>query len=328
MRNAADRLCLTNSEGAALKRHNLFEIQTWGSSKYNPMEQGLSEILNGFAGAYFSTPLIRLALVPAILCLVGYFIFRNRKELSRHAFQNTAATIVVAGLNIFLLWIFNAQIDAFFQTAYRYISLPQVPADFWASTPVWLLCILGVVSKDFADYWNHRLMHTKWGWPTHAAHHSDTHVNAFTTFRVHILESILMSLSYVVLLTWLRIPEVIPFVAMFTHMHNLYVHMDLPYQHGPFKYLIASPAFHRWHHADVPEAHGKNLANTIPAWDALFGTYYFPGVCKEEMGATKSGVEDKNPFLIYIYPFQQWGRMLRRRYKRWFGGKRETLKRV
>lgn len=294
------------------------------------METGAIAALNDLAGVYFGNPLIRLGLVPAILCLIGYFVFKNRNELTRHAFQNTAATIVVAGLNVFLLWFFVDQVDAFFLAIYQFIAIPMLPRDFWEGTPIWLLCIMGIVSKDFVDYWNHRLMHTKWGWPTHAAHHSDTHVNAFTTFRVHVLESILMSLSYLILLTWLRMPAVIPFVAMFTHVHNLYVHMDLKFQHGPFKFLLASPAFHRWHHADVPEAHGKNLANTIPAWDAIFGTYYFPGVCTAEMGATKSGVEDKNPFLIYIYPFQQWGRMLRRRYRRFFGKTKNEagLKRV
>ena len=283
------------------------------------MEPGVIETLNEWARVYFGNPLIRLGLVPAIMCLIGYFIFKNRAELSRHAFQNTSATIVVAGTNIFVLWLFTDQINTFFQSVYNVVSMPRLPADYWFGTPIWLLCILGIVSKDFVDYWNHRLMHTKWVWPTHAAHHSDTHVNAFTTFRVHILESLLMSLSYVVLLTWLQMPTVIPFVAMFTHVHNLYVHMNLPYQHGPFRYLLASPAFHRWHHADAPEAHGKNLANTIPAWDAIFGTYYFPGLCTHEMGATKFGVEDKNPLSIYIYPFQQWRRMLGYRYRKRFG---------
>jgi len=91
----------------------------------------------------------------------------------------------------------------------------------------------------------------------------------------------------------------------------MYVHMNLPFNHGPFKYLIASPVYHRWHHADVPEAYGKNLANVIPLYDVMFGTYYEPGPCNEPMGALKTGVADKNPFAIYIYPFQEWARMIR-----------------
>ncbi|MGI9393658.1 MAG: sterol desaturase family protein, partial [Boseongicola sp.] len=92
-------------------------------------------------------------------------------------------------------------------------------------------------------------------------------------------------------------------------VHNMYVHMDLDFGHGPAKYLIASPNFHRWHHADVEEAHGKNLANIMPIYDVLFGTYYYPGRCDAPLGALKSGIEDKNALLIYIYPFQEWIRL-------------------
>ncbi len=60
-------------------------------------------------------------------------------------------------------------------------------------------------------------------------------------------------------------------------LHNAYVHFEVDIDHGPMNWLIASPRFHRWHHADFPPAYGKNLANAIPAWDMLFGTYFKAG---------------------------------------------------
>mgnify|MGYP000188654932 FL=1 len=120
-----------------------------------------------------------------------------------------------------------------------------------------------------------------------------------------------MSFSYILLLTWMQIPQAIPFVVIFYSLHNKYVHMDLDFEHGPLKYLIASPVYHRWHHADVPEAYGKNLANVMPIYDVIFGTFYSPGKCNEPMGALKSGIADKNPILIFIYPFQEWARLIR-----------------
>ena len=36
-----------------------------------------------------------------------------------------------------------------------------------------------------------------------------------------------------------------------------------------------------------------------------------PGKCEAEMGALKTGVEDKNPFLIYAYPVLEWSRLIR-----------------
>ena len=271
------------------------------------------DLLNTIGNWYAQYAVIKLFLAPAAFCALAYFAFRKREEFSRHAVQNTAATIIVIGLNAAAFWLFVDEINVYIQSAYAALGIPKLPADTWSGFSALLLCILGVIVKDFADYWNHRLMHTMWLWPTHAAHHSDTHVNAFTTFRVHFLESIVMGASYLVLLTWLQMPTVIPAVYLFSHLHNLYVHTNLPFQHGPFKLLIASPAFHRWHHADVEEVHGKNLANIIPAWDALFGTYYADGICTAPMGATKSGVEDKNPLLIFTYPFRQWARLVRAR---------------
>jgi len=47
-------------------------------------------------------------------------------------------------------------------------------------------------------------MHLKWLWPVHAIHHSDPVVNGLTTYRIHILEALVMWGSYTILLTWAR----------------------------------------------------------------------------------------------------------------------------
>ncbi|CAN0605973.1 unnamed protein product, partial [Ectocarpus sp. 12 AP-2014] len=91
---------------------------------------------------------------------------------------------------------------------------------------------------------------------------------------------------------------------------------DVDWRHGRFKYLIASPYFHRWHHADTPEAYGKNLANMMPLWDRMFGTYCEPDKIDAPMGLRESGVNDTNPLAILVFPFMQWGRMLRLRWRR------------
>lgn len=114
-----------------------------------------------------------------------------------------------------------------------------------------------------------------------------------------------MTVSYILLLTWLQIPQALPFVIVFYILHNKYVHMDLDFEHGSLKYLIASPVHHRWHHADVPEAYGKNLANVMPVYDVMFGTFYNPGKCDAPMGALMTGVEDKSAIAIMTYPFRE-----------------------
>jgi sterol desaturase/sphingolipid hydroxylase (fatty acid hydroxylase superfamily) len=274
----------------------------------NPFDLAL-DVLTWFSG-------VRIVLLSILLTLILYFGFRKRSALSSHAIQNSAASFLVAALNYSVLMLLGDEINSVLQTIYFAAGVFTLPADTWATTPLWLVAIFGLAAKDFADYICHRLMHTRWLWPTHAAHHSDTDVNAFTSHRVHLLEVIMMSLTYVVVLTWLQMPQAIPIVAVLGSLHNMYVHMDLDFHHGPLKYLIASPVFHRWHHADVPEAYGKNLANLMPIYDVIFGTYRVPGACKEEMGALKSGIVDKNPFLIWVYPFQEWSRLVRRAVRR------------
>ncbi|MFN0115472.1 MAG: sterol desaturase family protein [Paracoccaceae bacterium] len=257
----------------------------------------------------------RIAFLAIPMTLILYFVGR-KSELSWHAIQNTAATVVFSGFNIAAALLFRDEINAFAQGCYDRLGIPTLPADFWAGAPLLLVSLIGLAAKDFADYVIHRLMHTQWLWPAHAAHHSDTHVNAFTSYRVHFLEGVLMMLTYLVMLTWAQMPEAIPVVIVLSVVHNMYVHMDLPFTHGPLKYLVASPVYHRWHHADVPEAYGKNLANIMPIWDVIFGTYYCPGPCRAPLGALTAGLEDKNPVLIWLYPFQHWGRLVRRSVRR------------
>ena len=250
-------------------------------------------------------------IIAAAMCLVLYTVFKKRTEFSRHALENTATTLVLAGFNMVVAIFFLKDVNAFAQSSYNALHIPTLNPEIWNNVPLWIVYIFGVAAKDFVDYWNHRLMHTKWGWPTHAAHHSDTHVNAFTANRVHFLEALLMTISYILLLTWLQIPQALPFVIVFYILHNKYVHMDLPFEHGPLNYNTASPVYHRWHHADVPKAHGKNLANVMPIYDVMFGTYYNPGKCNEPMGALGTGVEDKSAIAIRTYPFCEWAKMIK-----------------
>lgn len=269
--------------------------------------------LDSIVQFYLSQPFVRRYLVPFLGCIIVYFIFKKRREFSRHALQNTAASVIVFWVNLGMIALFYDEIAAAIQQFYTTLNVPSLNPAFWESVPFWLVVIVGIVAKDFVYYWCHRIMHTKWGWPTHAAHHSDTHVNGFTAYRVHFLEWLMMVCGYFFLLTWLQIPDAIPIVVFLHSLHNVYVHMDLPYTHGPLRHIIASPSFHRWHHADVPEAYGKNLANIMPMWDHIFGTHYTYDIVPDAvpMGAVKTGIEDKNPLMIYVYPVLEWSRLVR-----------------
>jgi sterol desaturase/sphingolipid hydroxylase (fatty acid hydroxylase superfamily) len=255
---------------------------------------------------------IAIALLSSVFM---YLVLNKKNELSLEAIANMATSVLVTMANIVALILFADPLIKYIESAYDALNIPTIDPDFWKNMPLWLGIVAALAAKDFADYWNHRFMHgTKLGWLCHLAHHSDAHVNAFSTFRVHTLETLVMSISYTLLLTWMQLPSMIPLVVLLSVVHNMYVHMNLDIDHGPFKYLLASPMFHRWHHADVPEAYGKNLANIFPIYDVIFGTYYMPGPCRAPMGTPSTGVDGTDAVAIYLYPFRQAWRELRQRF--------------
>ena len=247
-----------------------------------------------------------------ILFLFAVDVFRKGWEnaFTRRVLTGSFASFAILVLNILFAPVVYIMVGVL-QSSYDFFQIPSIPTTFWDGVPFWLTALIAIVAYDFADYWNHRVMHSTWLWPIHAIHHSDREVNGLTTFRVHFLEAVVMKGSYILLLSWAGFSaEAATTGAVLLTMHNVYVHADLDWDHGPFKLLLASPHFHRWHHADVEEAYGKNLANTIPFFDYIFGTYYDPGKCEAEMGVP--GVPHADVVALMLYPFTEWTRGIRK----------------
>ncbi len=55
-----------------------------------------------------------------------------------------------------------------------------------------------------------------------------------------------------------------------------FIHANVRWEFRPLRRLVATPAFHHWHHSAETEALDKNFAVHTPLWDLLFGTYYLP----------------------------------------------------
>jgi sterol desaturase/sphingolipid hydroxylase (fatty acid hydroxylase superfamily) len=240
----------------------------------------------------------------------------SRKVLKREIYRaKTLMSMIVSaafgianGLLLPLVaWYCTAPVSALLQAA----GVPVLPATAWSGWPFAVLVLVSLLAYDFVEYWNHRFLHMKWLWPIHAIHHSDPDVNGFTTFRVHVLQVMFNIASFTLTLSWLNMPaEVSAVSGLIVTIVNAYVHMDVDWGHGPLRKVIASPQFHRWHHADTPELYGKNIANLFPFYDVMFGTYHVPGNCREPMGAV--GVPENNVAKLMLYPFVEPLRMARR----------------
>ncbi len=143
--------------------------------------------------------------------------------------------------------------------------------------PIWLQMIEVYVLADFVSYWTHRKFHGGRWWPFHAVHHSSEDLDWLSSVRVHPVNSLLMNLAQAAPLALLGFN---PFVAVSTApiftLYAILLHARVDWTYGALGRLIASPAFHRWHHSKDPLAIDKNFAGLFAFWDVLFGTFYLP----------------------------------------------------
>jgi sterol desaturase/sphingolipid hydroxylase (fatty acid hydroxylase superfamily) len=174
-----------------------------------------------------------------------------------------------------------------------------------AALPLWSQILLILVISDVIQYWLHRAFH--WGplWPFHVIHHSSRVLDWIATFRVHPVQYALYSTSVGALVMVLGFsPVALAVLAPINFVHAALVHANLDWDYGPFRYVLASPVFHRWHHVDEdPEAHDKNFAPTFPVLDVIFGTFYMPkGVLPEGFGV--EGAPSEGFLAQLVYPFK------------------------
>ena len=146
-----------------------------------------------------------------------------------------------------------------------------------ADLPAGPQVLLFLLVFDFSLYWNHRLFHSGRWWKYHAIHHAPEIVDWLSAIRVHPVNELLGNLLslWPVLVLGFNPELVIPF-GIIASFYALVVHADLDWDFGPFRHVIASPVFHRWHHSKDEAAWDKNFAALFPVWDVLFGTFYLP----------------------------------------------------
>jgi sterol desaturase/sphingolipid hydroxylase (fatty acid hydroxylase superfamily) len=146
-----------------------------------------------------------------------------------------------------------------------------------AQLPLWAQALLFLVASDFMLYWLHRLFHSGEFWKYHAVHHSAVELDWISAARFHPVNLLLGTIGVDVILLMAGIsPNVMLWVGPFNTFHSAFVHANLNWTLGPFKYVLASPVFHRWHHTMLEEGGNTNFAGSFPIWDILFGTFRMP----------------------------------------------------
>jgi sterol desaturase/sphingolipid hydroxylase (fatty acid hydroxylase superfamily) len=148
--------------------------------------------------------------------------------------------------------------------------------------------VLYLLINDLLSYGTHRLFHSRQLWPFHATHHSSEELEWISANRFHPVDITFHSvLSDVVPLLLGIAPDVLLWLVPFSIGTSALVHANLNWTFGPFRYVLASPVFHRWHHTGVDQGGERNFASTFPFIDLLFGTFYMPpGELPQNYGTT------------------------------------------
>ena len=146
-----------------------------------------------------------------------------------------------------------------------------------AALPLFVQMGIFLIGEDIVLYWTHRLFHGKRMWRYHAVHHSSEELEWISAARFHPINLFLGSVTADVVMLLMGIsPNVFIVLGPFTIAHSAFVHANLDWALGPFKYVLAGPVFHRWHHTAADRGGEKNFAATFPILDVLFGTFYMP----------------------------------------------------
>jgi sterol desaturase/sphingolipid hydroxylase (fatty acid hydroxylase superfamily) len=187
----------------------------------------------------------------------------------------------------------------------------QIFGNFIQNWPMWSQILFGLVILDFAVYIRHRFMHEKL-WSVHAIHHSPTEINWLTKYRLHPIEALIALTVTSLLLHIIGITgEAIAYAQGIIMVMDILNHTNIQFQFPkPLCYIIASPDYHKWHHAAENRAKNKNFVVVFPWIDLAFGTYFMPmeakpkafGFIKENDG---NGREMPNSFIQQLlFPFQ------------------------
>lgn len=170
--------------------------------------------------------------------------------------------------------------------ALAHAAVPSALHAWVASLPFGVRLAAVVVIGDFAAYWGHRWAHAVPAlWRFHAVHHSAEQIDWLVNTRAHPVDLVFVRICGLVPLYALGLVQahgnqLDPVTALYMVIGTalgFFVHANVRWRFGWLEQVIATPAFHHWHHTnDGPAVVDKNFAAIFPWIDRLFGTLYLP----------------------------------------------------
>jgi sterol desaturase/sphingolipid hydroxylase (fatty acid hydroxylase superfamily) len=225
--------------------------------------------------ASLSVWLVGLTLI--FLPLERFFALHRRKrgrrlaaDLGYYVLNSLAPTLIMAAP----LSLLAAAVRAATPDAYLAVL---------AALPLWAKLVAALLIGEVGSYWGHRLSHqVPFLWRFHVIHHAPEHVDWLINTRAHPLDVVFTRLSGLVPIYALSLAQpsaggsLAPvLLTLFGTFWAFFIHANVRWRFGPLEHLIATPAFHHWHHTN-DEHRDHNYTALFPFVDRLFGTYYLP----------------------------------------------------
>jgi sterol desaturase/sphingolipid hydroxylase (fatty acid hydroxylase superfamily) len=169
--------------------------------------------------------------------------------------------------------------------------------------PLWVQLPTLLVVVDGVGYLTHRFWFHGPLWRWHAVHHAPEAVDWASALRVHPVNELVNRVVHAVPAVALgfdpaAVVGVVPLLAGWA----LVLHTDVAWSFGPLRHVVATPRFHRWHHARGAHC---NFAGLFTWFDRLGGTLH-----AADRGPERLGVEEEVPqglFAALAWPLRAAG---------------------
>jgi len=245
-----------------------------------------------FVGSYLtwlsslSGELATFALLIAFVVLSVLELSCPKRKLSLHQSRRSYQTNVS-------LFVFNSIVISLL-SATPLLAMANRYADrgllSYISDPA-LKALLSFVLLDLMLYWWHKASHRfDCLWMFHKVHHNDPYLNVSTSFRIHILELLIITVlkaAYVIVLGVSQ-TMVLTNEALFT-LFIMFHHTNISFcGEKLLSRIIIVPYLHRAHHSTERKEHDTNYGAIFSIWDRLFGTL-------AELEPEKIGIKYRSP---------------------------------
>ena len=211
-------------------------------------------------------------------------------------------------LNSYLTNFFTMVFNNFVMSLLSVSSLTYVALSFSKMTMATVIpgflwqVFISLLILDLSLYFLHRWSHnSNLLWMFHRVHHSDSIMNVMTSFRLNVVELVLITTTKImlILMTGMSADVVLINETIITAL-TMFHHANISFPGEKFlgKFIVV-PSFHLLHHSKKRSEHDSNYGTVFTLWDSALGT--MKEAIPKKIGL--SGVSNQTFFELLKYGF-------------------------